>query len=178
MKLKLFLFLASALLAGRAMAQGCSTNPIPFPLPGNADKMVPSGTCIANVDEGGQGGRLRWDNNGSHILQLFDADDAGQSLWCDNSGSGCIPGSILCLQQDGNMVMYSPSPGQGTIDCGRSDGDGGQAVWASNTQHKNDSHEELAVGEDVLWLGVIRTGDRAVVRNGSGAQWVSTGFTD
>ena len=85
----LFLFLASTLLVGNAMAQGCSTTPIAFPAPGGTDRTVASGTCIANVDAGsatGQGGRLRWDNSGNHELQLFDSDDSGQLLWCANSG--------------------------------------------------------------------------------------------
>lgn len=198
MKIRLFLFLffACTLIAGRAMAQGCSTSPIHFPQPGDPDFQVPSGTCIANSDEGltGQGGRLRWDNNNSHEFQLFDSDDNGALLWCANSAndnggssgpSNCwnIPGSILCLQQDGNMVIYQPQRGgPSTIDCGRTDSDGGQVVWASGTLPvigtDNDGHEELVVEEDVVYKGVKRTGDRAVIRNNSGAQWVSLGYVD
>jgi hypothetical protein len=180
LRLFLFLFLASTLLAGTAMAQGCSTNPLPFPVPGGNDRLVPSGTCITNAfDEGGDGGRLRWDNNSSHELQLFDADDGGQLLWCANNGGVCALGNILCLQQDGNMVIYVSVPGNPAIDCGNSDGDNGQPTWASNTQGLNDSQEQLTVEENVVWLGKLRTGDRAVIRNGrDGVLWVSTGYDD
>jgi hypothetical protein len=178
MKLKLFLFLASALLAGRAMAQ-CSTLPFTFPAPGTADKTVPSGTCLANVDAGttGQGGRLRWNNNNSHELQLFDADDQGQLLWCANNSGVCATGGILCAQQDGNLVMYSQVQGQPPIAC-HDNGNGGSVSWSSRTQHKNDGQEALTVDEDISCNGATRTGDRAVVRNGQGIQWCSTGYTD
>ncbi len=182
LRLFLFLFLACTLVTGSAMAQGCSTSPIAFPAPGGNDKTVASGTCIANVDAGstGQGGRLRWNDSNNHELVLFDSDDGGGFLWCAGGGgnaNNCAVGTILCLQQDGNMVMYTPRPGQGTIHCGN-DGDGGLAVWASNTQHDNDGQEELVIEEDVVWMGVLRTGDRAVIRNGNGIQWASTGYTD
>lgn len=201
MRLFLFLFFACTLLAGRAMAQGCSTSPIHFPQPGDPDYQVPSGTCIANADPDsptGQGGRLRWDNNNSHELQLFDSDDSGQLLWCANSTndngaegsptSNCwaIPNSILCLQQDGNMVIYQPQRGgPTTIDCGRTDNDGGQAVWASGTQHGNDGFEVLHVLEDPFFchggVCITRTGDRAVISNDTAPGnhiWVSLGYVD
>lgn len=193
----LFLFIACTLLAGRAMAQGCTTNPKDFPQPGDADTQVGSNFCIANPDEGptGQGGRLRWATNGGHALQLFDADDSGELLWCANSGNdnggssgptNCwdIPGSILCLQQDGNMVIYQPQRGgPSTIDCGRTDSDGGQAVWASGTENtlfttNNDGHEVLVVQEDVIFNNAQRTGDRAVIHNNSKILWVSLGYVD
>jgi hypothetical protein len=170
------------------MAQGCSTNPKPFPLPGNADIQVGAGTCIANADEGptGQGGRLRWDNSNSHKLELFDSDDSGQLLWCagGNPNANCRGGSgdILCLQQDGNMVIYVPQVGgPSTIDCGRTDNDGGVAIWASNTQHDNDDFEELLVREDVFFCTSVcttRTGDRAVIQNSSAVVFVSLGYND
>lgn len=188
----LFLFLACTLLAGRALAQGCSTSPIGFPAPGASDKTVAPGTCIANADPdspNGQGGRFRWDNNNSHELQLFDADDNGQLLWCanpDNTNGGssgdtsnCFTtnGSILCLQQDGNMVIYAPS---GSIQphCVNS-GDGGTAIWASGTDGANDGQEELAVEENPFFNGHTRTGDRAVIRkDGNHIIWVTLGFVD
>ena len=197
MKLKLFLFLffACTLLSARAMAQGCSTIPIPFPLVGTADIKVNSGACVANVDAGttGQGGRLRWDNNNSHALELFDSDDSGQLLWCagGNPNANCRSGNnaILCLQQDGNMVIYVPQANETTaIVCNRNagDGGGGVAIWASNTQHANDGAnngtEQLLVEEDVFFCAnnvcTTRTGDRAVIQTASGLQFVSLGYTD
>ena len=179
MKLRLFLLLASTLLAGSAMAQSCSTLPFTFPLPGAADKPVPSGTCLANVDAGptGQGGRLRWNNNGSHELQLFDSDDAGQLLWCANNAGVCAVGGILCAQQDGNLVMYSQVQGQPPIAC-HNDGNGGAVAWSSGTRGKNDGQEALTVEEDISCGGATRSGDRAVVRNGQGVHWCSTGYND
>lgn len=200
MRLFLFLFFACTLLAGRAMAQTCFASPRNFPQPGAADITEPP-FCIANSDEGstGQGGRLRWNNNGSHALELFDTDDSGQLLWCanpnnDNGGSGsptsncfAIPGSILCLQQDGNMVIYQPQRGgPTTIDCNRNDGDGGQAVWASGTENtifttNNNGNERLVVEENVSFQGTTRFGDRAVIRNNptnTGILWVTLGYSD
>src|SRR5215471_19804189 len=116
MRLFLFLFFAGTLLAGRATAQTCFTSPRNFPQPGAADKN-PGPFCMANADSdspSGQGGRLRWNNNSSHALYLFDTDDDGHLMWCanpDNTNGGssgdtstCFTtnNSILCLQQDGN----------------------------------------------------------------------------
>jgi hypothetical protein len=173
------------------MAQGCSTNPISFPPPGASDQQVASGTCIANVDvDNGvtmQGGRFRWDNNSSNELQLFDADDSGQLLWCANSANNhggssgptnCLNsnGSILCLQQDGNMVIYAPN-GPIQPHC-VNNGDGGVAVWASDTAGDNDGGEELVVQEDVFFKNAHRLGDRAVIRNNTKVVWVSLGYAD
>jgi len=180
MKLRLFLFLclACTLLAGRAMAQGCSTSPLTFPPPSGSDRQVAAGTCIANNDTDGstttQGGRLRWNNNNSHELELFDHDDNGQRLWCDgksDSSTTCIPGNILCLQADGNMVIYSGSG----ISC---TGNQGTPVWASNTVGVNDSQEALRVEEDVSFKGLTRSGDRAVIRNGNAVHFCSLGYVD
>jgi hypothetical protein len=173
----LFLFLAGSLLAGRAMAQGCSTAPIAFPPPGDADIQVAPGTCIANADRDsptGQGGRLRWDDNGNNELVLFDSEHGGIFLWCDgqsDSSTTCIPGNILCLQADGNMVIYS---GNG-ISC---TGNHGKAVWSSKTLGDNDSQERLTVEENVVCGGVQRSGERAVIRNASGVQFCSLGYVD
>lgn len=188
MKLKLFLFLfiACTLLAGRAMAQGCQTNPKIFPT-GNSDTTLTPGFCIANVDAGstGQGGRLRWDDSNNQELVLFDSDDTGNFLWCAGgafgSGTGnqslCRTGTILCLQHDGNMVLYAPN-GPNTASVCVHDGDGGVAVWASNTDGDNDGQEVLEIEEDVVFNGSRRTGDRVVIRNGSGIKFVSLGYTD
>jgi hypothetical protein len=188
MKLRLFLllFLACTLLAGRAIAQGCSAQPIPFPHPGDNDRGVKSGTCIANInvdpDATGQGGRLRWDDNSNHQLILWDTDDGGQFLWCapDRTNGICVQGLLLCLQQDGNMVIYEGNPHAGTPHCGDVGNNPtlGNALWASNTPGSNDGHEELLVDEDVTWLELKRYGERVVIRNGRGIQWVSTGFSD
>jgi len=206
MKLRLFLFLllACTLLAGRAIAQGCSTNPIKFPDPGAADKLVPSGTCIANADGDsptGQGGRLRWDQpivgGSTHGLRLYDSDGGGTLLWCannaDNAGgssgpSNCLnhEGSILCLQQDGNMVIYVPAPGgPSVIDCNRRDNDGGQPVWHSATDLNNNVQQQLLVAEEVPFCplsgGACTTlhGDRAALLNCvSGYIWVSAAYND
>jgi hypothetical protein len=171
LRLFLFLFLACSLLAGRAYAQGCSTAPIPFPT--NNNHLVPSGTCIANVDPNsptGQGGRLRWNDNSNHELVLFDSDSGGIFLWCAGGGhdsTKCALGHSLCLQADGNMVIYAESS-----TCS------GTPVWASNTQGQNFANERLVVNKNVVWKSLLRTGDRAVVRNDNGPQWVSTGYTD
>lgn len=185
MKLRLFLLLAFTLLAGSAMAQ-CTVTAIGFPLQGQADKQVASGKCIANNDEGptGQGGRLRWEGgvNTPGRLQLFDADDSGQALWCaiDSVTGACALAELFCLQQDGNAVLYQGDHTAGTPHCGDVGNNPtlGRVLWASNTQHKNDNLEVLDVEEvsgGIFWNGAFRTGDRAVVRNGSGPQWVNTG---
>lgn len=183
MKLRLLvlLFLAGSLLAGRAMAQGCTVTALTFPTSGN--KQIPQQTCITNndTDRGTttDGGRLRWDNkdasgNVSHLLELFDHDDSGQRLWCDgqsDQSTTCKPGNILCLQSDGNMVIY-----EGT-DCNTNQG---TPVFASNTNAAgdNDGQERLEVEENVSFGGSTRSGDRAVIRNGSKALFVSLGFVD
>ena len=174
-----FLLLACTLLAGRAMAQGCSTSPIYFPQPGDPDIQVAAGTCIANADPDsptGQGGRLRWDNNNSHELQLFDSEHGGVFLWCDgqsDSSTTCIPGNILCLQQDGNMVIYAGSG----ISC---NGNHGTPVWSSKTLGENDGHERLTVEENVKTGSLVRTGERAVILNNTGPNplFVSLGYVD
>jgi hypothetical protein len=198
MKFKLFLFLACALLAGRATAQTCFASQRNFPQPMAGDKTAPP-FCMANADSdspSGQGGRLRWNNNSSHALQLFDTDDDGHLMWCanpDNTNGGssgdtsnCLTtnNSILCLQQDGNMVIYGPS---GTImpQC-VGDGGGGTPLWASGTENTfftttNNGNERLVVEEDVSFKNGLRSGDRAVIRNNptnTGILWVTLGYSD
>ncbi|HLJ26194.1 MAG TPA: hypothetical protein VKY85_05750 [Candidatus Angelobacter sp.] len=169
LRLFLFLFLACTLVTGSAMAQGCSTKPLQFPPSGGNDIGVPSGTCIASLDSAGnQSGRLRWDNGGNGILQLFDTDDGGQSLWCALQAGSCARGRILCLQQDGNAVIYTGS------DCGGvgSDPDVGTALWASNTSGNcglfgnctNEDTEELFV-QDNLSVNGVHIGEAAVIYN-------------
>lgn len=178
MKLRLFLllFLACTLLAGKAMAQGCSTQPLQFPPDDGNDKTVPDNTCVASLDShGNQSGRLRWNNNNtSHILQLFDTDDGGGSLWCapeDGSPSFCARADVLCLQQDGNAVMYASTPGHPAACHGS--GNGSQPVWSSNTNGDcnfifqtctNEDIEELFVQDDLSVNGV-HIGEAAVIYN-------------
>jgi hypothetical protein len=154
---------------------------------------------MANADSdspSGQGGRLRWNNNSSHALQLFDTDTDSHLIWCanpDNTNGGssgdtstCLTtnNSILCLQQDGNMVIYGPS-GNILPHC-INDGDGGKILWASGTEGSifsptNNGNERLVVEEDVVFKNALRTGDRAVIRNNpnnSGILWVTLGFVD
>jgi hypothetical protein len=193
LKFKLFLFLACTLIAGTAMAQTCFTSPRNFPQPNTGD-IKESPFCMANADSdspSGQGGRLRWNNNKSHALQLFDTDDDGRLMWCanpDNTNGGssgdttnCFTtnNSVLCLQQDGNMVIYEPV---GTIipQCVGS-GNGGKAIWASGTDGNNNTNERLTVEEDVTFQNGLRSGDRAVIRNtpvNTGILWVSLGYSD
>jgi hypothetical protein len=193
MKFKLFLILACTLLAGSAMAQTCFTSPRNFPQQGAADKTA-TPFCMANADSdspSGQGGRLRWNNNSSHALQLFDTDDDGHLMWCanpDNTNGGssgdtsnCFTtnNSILCLQQDGNMVIYGPS-GKIMPQCVGSGG-GGTPLWASGTEGANNNNERLTVEEDVTFQNGLRSGDRAVIRNSpinTGILWVTLGFSD
>jgi hypothetical protein len=193
LRLFLFLFLASTLLAGTAMAQGCTTTPDPFPLQGDPDKEVISGKCLTNNDTDNgvtqQGGRLRWQGsvNTPGTLQLFDADDDGHSLWCaiDKSTGVCAQAELFCLQQDGNAVLYQGDHTFGTPHCGDvgSNPTLGRALWASNTQGANDNHEVLDVEEEdplgILWNNTRYKGDRAVVRNqttnNGGVQWLNTG---
>ena len=185
----LFLFIACTLLAGRAMAQGCTTTPDAFPT-GSSDKPVASGTCLANADADsstGQGGRLRWDDSNNDKLILFDSEHGGGFLWCAGGANGvgtgnqndCAGGagsSVLCMQHDGNLVLYTPN-GTTLPHC-VNDGDGGRAVWASNTDGDNDGQEELVIEENVVFGGVLRTGERVVIRNGSGVKFVGLGYVD
>jgi hypothetical protein len=149
---------------------------------------------MANADSdspSGQGGRLRWNNNKSHSLQLFDTDTDSRLIWCanpDNTNGGssgdtsnCLTTnqSILCLQQDGNMVIYGPS-GNILPQCVNS-GNGGTVLWASGTEGNNNNNERLVVEEDVVFQNILRTGDRGVIRNNpnnSGILWVTLGFVD
>src|SRR5258708_39408594 len=127
MKLKLFLLLGATLLvgAGAAHAQSltCVVASLGFPAPSATvvKRAVPSGAC---VESPGATGRLRWDDNGSGELQLFDSDDSGVLLWCahlhDGNGA-CAQGNSFCLQSDGNAVIYAGA------NCT------GEALWASNT---------------------------------------------
>jgi hypothetical protein len=129
----LLLFVSMLVGAGSAWA-ACPEGVIPFPAPNSGqDRVLNSGACLSNA---GQAARLRWDNAGSHELQLFDTDDSGQLLWCahDSSG-GCAKGKSACLQADGNMVIYS------------GDNCTGSAQWASNTRGKNIDGEVLAVAD-------------------------------
>jgi hypothetical protein len=148
MKLRLFLLLASALFAGRAMAQSsCTVEALKFPAVFNSAKCIASGT-----PGGTQTARLRWDNNDAGELQLFDTDDGGTLLFCASNSSGCVSGGeSLCLQTDGNMVIYS-----GTS-CS------GQPRWASNTAGTFEDGEELFVAELVV-NGVSR-GEAAFIFN-------------
>lgn len=189
MKLRLFLFLfvACSVLVGNAMAQGCTVTALAFPVSGGSDRQVTGGTCIANADSdspNGQGGRLRWEGNDNTPgrLQLFDADDGGQSLWCalDSVTGACALAELFCLQQDGNAVLYQGDHTQGTPHCGQvgSNPTLGRALWSSNTDGDNDNFEKLDVEEQpggILWNGALRTGDHAVVRNSSKVLWVNTG---
>lgn len=96
---------------------------------------VPAGACIAALN---QAARLRWDNNGSGLLQLFDTDEAGNQIWCNgiSDPGGCKPGKSLCLQSDGNMVIYAGAS------CT------GNAVWSSGTVGQNFCAEGLAVADE------------------------------
>jgi len=168
LRLSLFLFLACSLLAGTATAQ-CSTAPRAFPIRQNPDIMLPFGTfCIANAEVGGvQGGRLRWGTGG---LELFDTDDGGKLLWCAGGGRNpnpinCTRGNTLCLQQDGNMVIYANQGTNLAKVCDNGATDHGVAVWASNTQGKNDDHEVLGVLDN-------STDEHAFIQNRSGIVWI------
>lgn len=138
MKHTLFLLLfAGTILLGMGTANAqCLESIVLFPPPtsnGSIAKVeIPSGTCIAAAN---QAARLRWDNNNSGLLQLFDTDEGGSQLWCDgiNTAAGCQPGKSLCLQSDGNMVVY------GGASCT------GSAVWASGTVGANVCREGLRV---------------------------------
>jgi hypothetical protein len=150
MKLKSFLLLISILFMGFGAARAsCPEGGLLFPAPGSGVKLaVKSGTCIAAP---GQAARLRWDDSGSGQLQLFDSDDAGTPLiWCahDNTGA-CARGSSLCLQDDGNLVIYAGS------DC-KTD-----PLWASNTTRSGDNED----GEFLTVIDVVGSGERAAILN-------------
>jgi hypothetical protein len=165
--LLLSLLLACTLLGGSAMAQGCAVTTIAFPPTGGTNNIIKSGTCIASGTPGGtQTARLRWDNGGNGHLQLFDTDDSGQSLWCAlDSTNHCAKGSSLCLQPDGNMVIYDQS------------GCHGNALWASNTSNNglsnpicgffgpdcNEDGERLGVFD--ITVNGIAVGESAVIQN-------------
>ena len=146
MKRKLFLLLAGALLAGisSAHAQTCTVEALVFPTSGNAAVNTP--ICLA---AGGQAARLRFDNNNSGLLQLFDTDDAGQQIWCATDVLGhCAKGTSLCFQSDGDLVIYD-----GVQECT------GNAVWHSGTKGAN-------VGVEVLEVVDSGTdGEHAVILN-------------
>ena len=138
---RLFLFLATTALLGmgRAHAQ-CSILAEAFPSPGSSAfaHRIPNGTCITNA---AGTARLRWDNNSSGLLELFDTDGGGRRFWCDgiNDPGGCaanaVPGGSLCLQRDGNMV----------IRVGNTCSTSSPAVWSSGTVGDNICGEELKV---------------------------------
>jgi hypothetical protein len=133
MRIKLFLFLACALLAGSAKAQ-CKVEGLLFPAPSASNffaEVVP-GTCLASGTSTNQTARLRWVNGN---LALFDLDDGGTGklLWCAGSPNACVTGGSLCLQRDGNLVIYSQDQCVGS------------PLWASNTVGANDPAEFLEV---------------------------------
>ena len=146
MKHKLLLLFAWALLAGisAAHAQQCTVESLVFPTSGNAAVNTP--ICLA---AGGQAARLRWDNAGSGLLQLFDTDDGGQAIWCAKDVVGhCAKGTSLCFQSDGDLVIYD-----GVQECT------GNAVWHSGTKGDN-------VGVEVLVVVDSGTdGEHAVIMN-------------
>jgi hypothetical protein len=155
MKQRLFLLLAATLTVGisaaQAQSQPCVVKALGFPAPSRTlvKTPIPSGTCVATP---GQTGRLRWDNNGSRELQLFDTDDGGKLLWCGHLHDGntaCAQGSSFCLQSDGNAVIYAGA------DCT------GEALWASNTVGKNVNGEVMEVGDNFPGF----TGEKAVILN-------------
>ena len=153
MKLRLFvfLFLASALLFGMSTAHAaCLATSIAFPPPNSGHNfVVKSGACITDPNSGA---RLRWDDNNSGELQLFDTDGGGNLLWCaHNSAGSCARGASLCLQEDGNMVIYTGA------NCA------GSPVFASNTRGQNEDGEELSVGE--LTINGVKEGEIALITN-------------
>jgi hypothetical protein len=137
---RLLMLFAGMIILGVGMASAqCAEAILLFPLKSSnsdiAKVEVPSGACIAAVN---QAARLRWDNNGSGLLQLFDTDDGGSQIWCNgiNNPGGCQPGKSLCLQSDGNMVIYAGAS------CT------GNAVWSSGTVGQNICTEGLAVADE------------------------------
>lgn len=156
LKLKLFLLLAATFLFGNGAAHAqsltCVVKALGFPAPSSTvvKVAVPSGTCVAAP---GQAARLRWDDNRSGQLQLFDTDDSGQLLWCGHLHDGnttCAQGLSFCLQSDGNAVIYAGA------NCT------GEALWASNTVGANVNGEVIEVHDTVP--GDF-TGERAVILN-------------
>jgi hypothetical protein len=144
MKYKLFLLFAWVLLAGisTAHAQQCKVEFLIFPKSGNDAVNTP--ICLA---ASGQAARLRWDNAGSGLLQLFDTDDGGQAVWCAKDVVGnCAKGTSLCFQSDGDLVIYD-----GVQECT------GNAVWHSGTKGDNVGAEGLGV------LDSATDGEHAVI---------------
>jgi len=154
----LFLFLAVTLVGiGAAHAQSlpCVVASLGFPAPSPTlvKNPVPSGTC---VETPGATGRLRWDNNDSGELQLFDTDDGGTLLWCAHLHDGnttCAVGQSFCLQSDGNAVIYA------NANCT------GEALWASNTVGLNINGEVMEVGDNFNSCGISFIGEKAVILN-------------
>jgi hypothetical protein len=151
---RLLMLFAGVIILGVGTARAqCSEAYLLFPIHfsngtnGDVAKVeVPSGTCIAALN---QAARLRWNNNNSGLLQLFDTDEAGNQIWCNGiDAGGCKPGKSLCLQSDGNMVIYAGAS------CT------GNAVWSSGTVGQNFCGEGLAVadggnGEEVVIVNNI-----------------------
>jgi hypothetical protein len=139
MKLRLLLLLTSTLFGGVVTAHADCVPYLLFPSPGSHRTDYPSpGTCVADESNGSNDGRLRWSNNYSGLLQLFDTDDSGQLLWCahdDSDHDVCVSdsGNYLAVQWDGNLVIYDPY---------------GHAIWASNTVGASDDPEEILTVAD------------------------------
>jgi hypothetical protein len=153
MKLRLFLLLASTLLGGVATARANCFTYVLFPAPGSStDSALVNGVCIVGF-RGYTDGTLRWDNNNSGQLQLFDTDDDKSLLWCPRDRHDCLVGKTVCLQRDGNMVLYSDGP----YICG------GTPLWASNTQGLN-HHGEILVEQDIRTVSG-KTGERVLLKN-------------
>jgi hypothetical protein len=152
MKAKLFLLVAVTGLIGIGTARAdCTKNQIAFPTSGSALR-VPSGTCIAPIS---QAARLRWDNNGSGRLDLFDTDESGQLIWCAHdiqNPSACASGNSFCLQVNGNATIWTGST------CGT-----GTMVWQSGTVNKNIKGEVIKIvdgpdcGEMVAIVNMVDT---------------------
>jgi hypothetical protein len=179
MKQRLYLLFSAILLVaiGTAHAQSlpCVVGSLTFPGPTSGPVVkaaVQPGTCVQTP---GATGRLRWDNQGSGQLQLFDTDDTGKPLlWCahlhdGNTTCAVAKNGSFCLQSDGNAVIYAGS------DCS------GEALWASNTVGANIGGEVMEVGDgDQGFCGI--TGEKAVILNNviTGAScppvWTSTSF--
>lgn len=149
---RLWMLFAGMIILGVGTARAqCPETTLLFPAnSANSDIAkveVPSGACIAGRN---QAARLRWDDGGNGLLELFDTDDGGTLIWCNgfNDPGGCKPGKSLCLQSDGNMVIYDGAS------CT------GNAVWASGTVGQNACIEGLGVidksdGEHVAILNDI-----------------------
>lgn len=163
MKVKLVLLFAASLLVGigsaHAQSLSCVVKSLGFPSPtppGNpvVKWSVPSGTC---VESSGATGRLRWDDNGSGELELFDTDDAGALLWCahlHDTGTTCAIGVSFCLQSDGNAVIYDG------FNCA------GSVVWSSKTVGDNINGEEMKVDDNFSDChGVSFLGEKAIILN-------------